>query len=125
MLVAIGGGSIVSDIIQRAHNLGVPTSIMANITGASRDKAEELAGNGYEFETAKELLINILLNIGPDALRPDITSEAQIDQIVSNVIASYMPVVIEEHNNDNTSEIIADQSPDTPSSDAGEMGDDN
>ena len=124
MLVAIGGGSIVSDIIQRAHNLGLPTSIMANITGASHDKAIELAGNGYEFETAKELLINILLTIGPEALRPDITSEAQIDQIVSNVIASYMPVVVEEQDKDSTIEIVTEKDPKTPSSDSGEMGDD-
>ena len=125
MLVAIGGGAIVSDIIQRAHNLGLPMATMANVEGASGDKSVELAGNGYEFTTAKELIINILLNIGPDAIRPDITSEAQIDAIVSNTIASYLPVPIAEQTPSFAIEHIAEEPMETPSSGNGEMGDDN
>ena len=58
-IVAIAGGSIVSDIIQRAHNAGMNIAVMEGVEGASGEKAEFLAGNGYEFATGAELVMTI------------------------------------------------------------------
>ena len=91
MLLAIGGGAIVSDIIQRAHNLGLHISTMSNVVGASGTKSTELAGNGYDFATVKELIINIILAIGPDAIRPDIVNEDQLDSIIHSSFVAYLP----------------------------------
>lgn len=55
-MIALGGGPIVSDIIQRAHNLGVDMHLMDGPLGASTDKAKALEGNGYSFKTIQELL---------------------------------------------------------------------
>lgn len=56
-VIAIGGGAVVSNVIQRAHNLGdVDLHLMDGPKGASTDESRSLAGNGYSFKTIEELL---------------------------------------------------------------------
>ena len=74
MVVAIGGGPIVSDMIQRAHNLGLNLSIMSDVEGASGDKSKSLKGNDYSFANPSEL-IDKLYDTMKDALKPDLTQE--------------------------------------------------
>ncbi|MGE5473619.1 MAG: hypothetical protein ACM3UU_05305 [Ignavibacteriales bacterium] len=85
-MVAIGGGGVVRDMIQRAHNMNdIGISLMNGPAGASTDKSEILAGEGYDFGTAEELLVKLydkhpeifsekikeyLPNIGKQALQP-------------------------------------------------------
>ncbi len=58
-MIALGGGSIVSDMIQRAHNLGVDMHLMDGPKGASTDKCKSLKGNDYGFKTIEELLTRL------------------------------------------------------------------
>lgn len=55
-MIAIGGGGVVNDMIQRAHNLGVDMHLMNGPYGASTNKSKSLAGNDYSFETIEQLL---------------------------------------------------------------------
>ena len=55
-MIAVGGGGVVNDMIQRAHNLGVDMHLMKGPYGASTNKSKSLAGNDYSFETIQELL---------------------------------------------------------------------
>jgi adenosine deaminase len=55
-MIAIGGGPVVSDMIQRAHNLGVDMHLMDGPYGASTDKSKSLKGNDYSFSTIPQLL---------------------------------------------------------------------
>lgn len=55
-MIALGGGLVVSDMIQRAHNLGIDMHLMDGPYGASTDKAKSLSGNNYSFKTIEELL---------------------------------------------------------------------
>ena len=55
-MIALGGGSIVSDMIQRAHNLGCDMHLMDGPYGASTDKSKSLRGNNYSCKTIQELL---------------------------------------------------------------------
>lgn len=56
-VIAIGGGGIVSDMIQRAHNLGdIDLHIMDGPFGASTDCSRSLEGRGYSFKTITELI---------------------------------------------------------------------
>lgn len=80
IVIAIGGGSIVSDMIQRAHNTGLKLNLMSNVEGASHDKSQMLQGNGYEFATAKEL-VNKIIADSKELIRKDITNE-QIEQMI-------------------------------------------
>ena len=58
-LIAVGGGSIVEDMIQRAHNLGVDMHLMDGPEGASTNKSRSLEGNNYSFKTIEEMLTRI------------------------------------------------------------------
>lgn len=58
-MIALGGGSIVSDMIQRAHNLGVDMHLMDGPKGASTDKCRSLKGNDYGFQSIEELLTRL------------------------------------------------------------------
>ena len=69
-MIAIAGGAIVSDIIQRAHNLGVDMHLMDGPNGASTDKSRSLAGNDYSFKTIEELLQR-LYSRNPEMFGPD------------------------------------------------------
>ena len=55
-MIAVGGGGVVNDMIQRAHNLGVDMHLMDGPYGASTKKSKSLAGNDYSFKTIQELL---------------------------------------------------------------------
>nr|MCR5146230.1 hypothetical protein [Clostridia bacterium] len=55
-MIAVGGGGVVNDMIQRAHNLGVDMHLMNGPYGASTKKSKSLAGNDYSFKTIQELL---------------------------------------------------------------------
>lgn len=56
-ILAVGGGSVVSDYIQVAHNIGVKNlHLMDGPYGASTDKSKSLKGNGYSFNTISELI---------------------------------------------------------------------
>ena len=55
-MIAIGGGGVVNDMIQRAHNLGVDMHLMNGPYGASTNKSKSLSGNDYSFETIEQLL---------------------------------------------------------------------
>ena len=78
-VLAIGGGPIVSDMIQRAHNMGLKMNIMKGVEGASNDKSESLAGNNYAFSSPKQLILKLLK--GKDVLREGITPE-KIDEMI-------------------------------------------
>lgn len=80
VVVAMGGGPIVSDIIQRSHNMGINLSIMSGVEGASGDKSTSLEGNDYSFSNAKELIQDLINNLG-DAIKPDVTNE-KIDELI-------------------------------------------
>lgn len=55
-MIAIGGGGVVNDMIQRAHNLGVDMHLMDGPYGASTKKSKSLSGNDYSFKTIEQLL---------------------------------------------------------------------
>ena len=56
-IIAVGGGAVVSDYIQVAHNNGVKNlHLMNGPYGASTDKSRSLNGNGYSFGSISELL---------------------------------------------------------------------
>ena len=55
-MIAVGGGGVVNDMIQRAHNLGVDMHLMDGPYGASTNKSKSLAGNDYSFKTIEQLL---------------------------------------------------------------------
>lgn len=55
-MIAIGGGAIVSDMIQRSHNMGVDMHLMDGPFGASTDKSKSLSGNDYSFDSPEKLL---------------------------------------------------------------------
>ena len=58
-MIAVGGGSIVSDMIQRAYNLGVKMHLMDGPYGASTNKSRSMSGNDYSFSSIQELLTNL------------------------------------------------------------------
>ena len=55
-MVAIGGGGVVNDMIQRGYNLDVNMQLMDGPYGASTNKSKSLAGNNYSFRTAEDLI---------------------------------------------------------------------
>lgn len=85
-IVGIGGGPIVSDIIQRAHNMGLNLNIMSGVEGASGEKSISLDGNNYSFGDAKELILK-LYNDMKGVIKSDITDEV-LDQMIANSYAS-------------------------------------
>ncbi len=86
-VIAIGGGPIVSDMIQRGHNMGLNMHIMSGITGASGEKAISLAGNGYKFSNAYELAKK-MINENPGMIREDLTEE-KLQEIIQAVTKKY------------------------------------
>ncbi len=55
-MIAIGGGGVVNDMIQRGHNLGVNMHLMKGPYGASTNKSIALEGNNYSFVEVSDLL---------------------------------------------------------------------
>ena len=89
LLLAIGGGAMVSDIIQRAHNMGLNMTMMEGVEGASGEKAESLKGNNYNFTDAKDL-IKKLINENKGVIKEGITPE-KIDELVEEAYRFYAP----------------------------------
>ena len=85
-VLAIGGGPIVSDMIQRAHNMGLKMNIMKGVEGASNDKSESLEGNNYSFTSPKQLISRILKE-NKDLVRSGITPE-KIDEMIKESYAN-------------------------------------
>ena len=79
-MISLGGGLVVSDMIQRAHNLGVDMHLMDGPYGASTDKAKSLSGNNYSFKTIKELLQR-LYSRTPNLFSKDFSLERVADYI--------------------------------------------
>lgn len=79
-IVAIGGGPIVSDMIQRSHNLRLDLNIMSDVEGASGDKSRFFNGNNYDFGDAKDLVLK-LLSKAKGFIKQDITSE-KLDEMI-------------------------------------------
>ena len=73
-MIAIGGGSVVNDMIQRAHNLGVNMHLMNGPYGASTNKSKSMAGNDYSFNNIEELLRR-LYNQNPNYFSKDFSLE--------------------------------------------------
>lgn len=94
-VVAIGGGPIVSDMIQRSHNMGLSMHIMGGIEGASGEKSLSLEGNGYVFKDAKELVTKIIKE-NPGVIKEDITPE-KLDGLVAD---AFRRVVKEQEKQD-------------------------
>ncbi len=73
-MIAVGGGGIVRDMIQRAHNMGMNVNLMEGPEGASTDKAQTMPD--YAFSGAKGLIERLYTN------RPDIfISEFDINKL--------------------------------------------
>lgn len=79
-MIAIGGGSVVNDMIQRAHNLGVNMHLMNGPYGASTNKSKSMAGNDYSFKNIEELLRR-LYNQNPNYFSKDFSLE-KIEQYI-------------------------------------------
>ena len=73
-MIALGGGSVVSNMIQRGHNTNTRMFLMDGPAGASTEKSKTLRGNGYSFETASQLLTNMYRK-QPGIFKPDFKPE--------------------------------------------------
>lgn len=80
-MIAIGGGSIVGDMITRAHNMGLSLNIMQGVEGASNDKSNCYHGNNYSFEDAKELIYK-LIKENSSLMKKDLTPK-KIDKLIN------------------------------------------
>lgn len=80
-MIAIGGGSVVNDMIQRAHNLGVSMHLMDGPYGASTNKSKSMVGNNYSFKSIEELLER-LYNQNPNYFVKDFSLN-QIEEYIS------------------------------------------
>jgi hypothetical protein len=80
-LIAMGGGAIVSDMIQRSHNNAIPMHLMDGPEGASTDKAHSYEGNDYAFASPQQL-IKRLYERYPEAFGADFDLD-KIDEIVA------------------------------------------
>lgn len=98
-VIAIGGGPIVSDMIQRAHNMGMNLNIMSSVEGASGEKSVSLEGNDYSFEDAKQLVMKLLKD-NKDLIKKDITIE-KVEEMINDINNNLdemddVPSVVEE-----------------------------
>jgi len=71
-VIAIGGGSIVRDMIQRSYNLNIGLHLMNGPEGASTDKAQVMPE--YAFEKATGLILQ-LYEKHPEIFNPDFKVE--------------------------------------------------
>ena len=99
-LIAIGGGAIVSDMIQRGHNLRANMLLMDGPEGASTKKSDSLKGNDYSFKTIKELLTK-LYEKNPALFDKDFSLDKIDDYIeYANQMISYDENVDEDEKSD-------------------------
>lgn len=59
IMLAAGGGPVVRDMIQRAHNMGLEMILMDGPEGASTEKSAQLAGRGYDVEGAEGIIARL------------------------------------------------------------------
>ncbi len=59
ILIAISGGTTVSDMIQAGYNRGIDMLIMDGPIGASTDKSKSLGEKQYSFKTIQELIYKL------------------------------------------------------------------
>ena len=80
-VIAVGGGSVVRDMIQRAYNLHIGINLMDGPSGASTDKAEAMPE--HSFKDAKELVERLYQK------RPDIFVEGfnieKVDEYIAQI----------------------------------------
>lgn len=81
-MIAIGGGGVVNDMIQRGHNLGVNMHLMKGPYGASTNKSISLAGNDYSFVEISDLLER-LYKVDPQIFMEGFDLD-MIDQYIAN-----------------------------------------
>lgn len=79
-IIAVGGGGVVNDMIQRAHNMGLDINLMDGPYGASTNKSISLAGNDYSFKTSEELLLR-LYNKSPKLFKEDFSLDKMEEYI--------------------------------------------
>jgi adenosine deaminase len=78
IVLAVAGGPVVSDMIQRAHNMGLDLMLMDGPMGASTDKSKSLKMNDYSFVGAQGLLEK-LHEARPELFKPgfDVSQAAE------------------------------------------------
>ncbi len=69
-MIALGGGSIVSNMIQRGFNISTKMLLMDGPKGASTEKSRTLRGNCPTFKTASEMITQ-LYEEKPELFRSD------------------------------------------------------
>lgn len=79
-LIAVGGGAIVRDMIQKGHNLGINMHLMDGPEGASTDKSHSLRKNNYGFKTIKELVEDLYMK-RPELFRNDFSLDKLDDEL--------------------------------------------
>jgi len=94
-MIAIGGGGVVNDMIQRAHNLGVDMHLMDGPYGASTKKSKSLSGNDYSFKTIEQLLQR-LYERNPNMFSRDFSLE-NIEEYIQQAKLDLQPEL--EHDN--------------------------
>ena len=69
-MVALGGGSVVSNMIQRGHNIGAKMFLFDGPYGASTNKLKTMKGNQYQFASPAGLIAR-LWNADRSLFKPD------------------------------------------------------
>ena len=59
VVIAMGGGIITADLIQKAYNIGLDLHLMDGPYGASSDESVALFGNDVSFTTVAELVVRL------------------------------------------------------------------
>ncbi len=80
-MIAVGGGSVVNDMIQRGYNLGVNMHLMDGPYGASTNKSKSMKGNNYSFKSIEELLTR-LYNKNPNYFEKSFSLD-KIDEYIN------------------------------------------
>lgn len=89
-VIAVGGGPVVRDMIQRAHNMGLGLHLMDGPEGASSEKSHTLRSNGYSFKGAAGLLEHLHAK-RPDLFRADFDikkAQAYVEEASQQIEAS-------------------------------------
>lgn len=104
IVIAIGGGAVVSNMIQRAHNFGdIDLHLMDGPYGASTECSRSLKGNGYSFETIADLLQRLY------AKNPNIfEKEFSLDRIEEYIMQAKLEVELSPEKMIELSEQISD-----------------
>ncbi len=93
-MIAVGGGGVVKDMIQRAYNLDVDMHLMNGPVGASTDESKALAGNDYSFKTAQDLITR-LYERNPNYFKKGFSLD-QLDEYVSKGNDTVSNAIVQE-----------------------------